>query len=135
MVAVPAVSLAASQDQTAIVFISLPDAAFIYVITHSGELSERFPSSKAATRFMICVFLIVIAGFALVLFFPAHSLCDASTTGDHSVPGYENWSLIYKLYKEYTSTAAILLYRRVWIYFIFCNVVCLNGSTNRKKLI
>ncbi len=133
--AVPAALLVANHDQTAIVFISLLAITLIYVITRSDDLSERFLSCKSAKHFLICIFLVALAGFALVLFSPAHSLRAASTTGDYSVPGYENWSLIYKLYRGYTSTAANLLYRRVWIYFIFCTVVFLTGSTNRKKLI
>ena len=122
--AVICAAYAGSQEQSACVLLGLL-LGFLFL-----KLYRKEPYSKMliAAEFFACA-----AVFLIVMTSPGLNARTVETTIFH-VPNYDTWSFSTKIFKGYTTTAAVVLFCPCMLYYLFVFLLLLCGLRKSSPL-
>ena len=129
---------AANQEQSAVILLVILLAAFVRELSVQSDTAytetERMQHRETG-RLLLIQFLLSLSSFMLLLLSPAHRIRTNEVGGQFSIPGYETWSVIRKIYRGYTATAANLFFQPVMLYILFTILLFLSGMFYQKKIV
>lgn len=125
---------AADQEQSGVFILSLLGFYLVFQIYYLKNVEEKTASLKFHIRLALFQLMLGMTSFCFLFVSPAHRRRTAEVGGQFAVPGYENWSLVRKLYRGYTSTVANVIFQPISIYILLIAFLLILAIVRRDKV-
>ena len=117
--------IAANQEQTGVALIALSIVAAVTAFRAGDKKGGR----------TVCFFTVVYTAEFLLFFLDPGHMKRVNSTADYVyLPGFEQWSLPYKIFRGVTATYANLVFNRIALFMLVCVLVCLLGIAKKKYI-
>lgn len=120
---------ASNHDQSGVAVIAGLLILYLFLRINKGELDR----DNNIIRFIIVNLVISIVLFVIMFALPGHVY--RMTNGNEMtywLPEFANWSFLYKVFKGYSSTIAVVLYNDLLITDVLCALLLLLGLTHKS---
>lgn len=121
----PVMAYLLNQDQAACILVGGLLLLWLYVAFIA-------PKNKAIVRCVAAYFFAALAGYIILFLLPGHlNRMSDSTEMELYLPEYANWNMAKKLYRGFTSTAAVIFFDDTALYILFFFLLFLVSQEKR----